>query len=56
MVVTPCLMQSMYSASALARVPARVRRRSMAHQVPSSTSRKLVGLLPSMARPRARAE
>ena len=44
------------SGLALARVPPRVRWRSMFHQVPSSTSRKLVGLLPSMARPRARPE
>ena len=42
--------------SGLARVPSRVRCRSMYHHWPSSTSRKLVGLNPSMDRPRARPE
>ena len=37
-VVTPCLMESMYSAAAVARVPSIIRWRSMAHHVPSSTS------------------
>ena len=56
MVVTPFRRLSRMVAKAQARVPSRVRLRSIFHHCCSRFSRKLWGLQPVMARPRARPE